>query len=132
MSEFSLEVYTPAGKVFSGNAHSVKVPSSAGEIGILAGHVPYVGVLGTGVLEFSGSDGSKRIVISGGCISVDNNIVSILTDNAVTPQTVDPEYNKDRQSLLDQLEGINLDSPEAKRAKQKLALIEAVDLLISN
>lgn len=132
MSEFTLEVYTPAGKVFAGSASAAKLPSSKGEIGILPGHVPYVGVLGTGVLELTGSEGSKRIAVSGGCVSVVGGTVSILADNAVTPQSVDPDYDQDRQALVEQLDGASLYAPETKRAQQKLAMIEAVDALVSN
>ena len=130
--EFTLEVYTPAGKVFAGNASAAKLPSSNGEIGILPGHVAYVGVLGTGVLELTGSDGSKRIAVSGGFVSVSDEKVSILADDAVTPQTVDPDYNQERQALIEQLDKANLYAPETKRAQQKLAMIEAVDALVSN
>jgi F-type H+-transporting ATPase subunit epsilon len=132
MSEFKLQVYTPAGKVFAGSANSVKLPSSNGEIGILPGHVNYVGLLGTGVLELSGTEGSRRIAVSGGCVSVESDTLSILADYAVTPEKVQPDYAAERQELLDSLKGISLDAPQAKRAQEKLALIKAVDALVSN
>jgi F-type H+-transporting ATPase subunit epsilon len=45
---FDVEVVTPDGAVFQGEAHMLIVPGAAGEIGVLARHAPLVATLKAG------------------------------------------------------------------------------------
>jgi F-type H+-transporting ATPase subunit epsilon len=133
MTAFNLEILTPAGKILTEEVASVKIPAENGQIQILDKHTNYVGLLGTGIVEYALSQGnSKRLVVSGGFVNFLNNTVSILCDEAVLPDTVNPKYDEERTSLQASLKDKSLDSAEAIRTKQKLALISAVDALVSN
>jgi len=55
-----------------------------GDLGVLPGHAPLLGVLADGTVSIKSSDGSVNdFVINGGFISVSNNRVSILGESAI-------------------------------------------------
>jgi F-type H+-transporting ATPase subunit epsilon len=54
-----------------------------GELGVLPGHAPLLGVLADGTVSIKSADGSVNdFVIHGGFISISNNRVSILGESA--------------------------------------------------
>lgn len=133
MSKFNLEIYTPSGKLFGTEVESVKIPTSAGEVEVLPGHVGYVSVLGTGILEYDESSSqSKRLAISRGFVSFLNNTLMVLTDQAVAADSVARDYDADRAELNAFLKTAVYDNPETIRARERLALINSIDQLLSN
>src|SRR6188768_3162481 len=68
---FDVELVTPDGPVFQGDAHMLIVPGQAGEIGVLARHAPLVATLkagstrvhvgGTEILEFATGPGFFKV-----------------------------------------------------------------------
>ena len=75
MSTFPLKIVTPDGVQFEGDAESLTVRTTSGDMGILAGHVNCVAPLGMGLATVV-VDGEKR---HGACIG---GMVSVL-DGAV-------------------------------------------------
>ena len=125
-----LEVFTPAGSVISLEVSEVMLQSSNGEIGILPGHAPYVGLLGTGLLTYRGNS-SNRVVVSGGVCSFFNETLTVLADDVDLETSVNREtYAKGRAELLKVVQSEPTASFEWRSAQQKLARIEAVERLI--
>ena len=76
-----VELVSPIQRVWSGDANSVSARTIDGDLGILTGHTPLLGVLGDGVVSITSVDGSTTdFNVSGGFVSVSNNRVSILTE----------------------------------------------------
>jgi len=125
-----LEVFTPAGTVLSTQVDEIMLQSSDGEIGILPGHAPYVGLLGTGLLAYRG-DTSDRMVVSGGVCSFFDETLTVLADDVDQESTVNREtYSKGRADLLKVVQSEQTASLEWRTAQQKLARMEAVERLI--
>ena len=79
-----VEVVTPEKRVWSGEAKMVSARTLEGDLGVLPGHAPLLGVLADGTVSFKAADGSvNEFVINGGFISVSNNRVSILGEAQV-------------------------------------------------
>jgi len=77
-----VEVVSPAGEAWTGEATQVSVPLINGELGVLPGRQPLVAVLGTGPLRLSSVDGEMhRIEVSGGFCSVDHDAITIAADH---------------------------------------------------
>lgn len=134
-SSFKLQVCTPKGLFLEEEVTEVTIPSSQGEIGLLPGHTEYTGLLGTGVLQFALATGgsAKRIVISGGFASFQNNVLLILSDSADSSDYIDRDtYALERSNLQKKVESEIVDSPEWTRAKAAIERIEAIDQLISH
>jgi len=78
-----VEVVTPEQRVWSGEAKMVSARTLEGELGVLPGHAPLLGVLADGTVSIKSADGSiNDFVIHGGFISISNNRVSILGESA--------------------------------------------------
>ena len=74
-----VEVVSPDKRVWSGEANSVSARTVDGDIGILANHIPLLGVLVPGLVSIKCTDGTNpEFNMASGFISVNNNRVSIL------------------------------------------------------
>jgi F-type H+-transporting ATPase subunit epsilon len=70
-------------EVWSGKALVVNASTVSGEIGILANHTPVLSVLAAGEVEVVTEDDKNIVVaIDGGFVSVANNEVRLLCENA--------------------------------------------------
>ena len=78
MTSFPLRIVTPDGLEYEGQAESLTVRSTSGDIGILAGHVNCVAPLGMGRATIV-VDGKKRYAACiGGMLSVMNGSVTLV------------------------------------------------------
>ncbi|HWH27041.1 MAG TPA: F0F1 ATP synthase subunit epsilon [Pseudolysinimonas sp.] len=70
-------------ELWSGEAKQVVARTTVGEIGILAGHEPVLGILASGEVRITQADG-KRITANAadGFLSVQNDIVTIVAGSA--------------------------------------------------
>ena len=84
-----LDVITPERRLLSEQADSVTVPGLGGELGILPGHTPLISALQTGVLSYAQGAATRRLLVSGGFVEVNNDRVSVLADFAEFPEEVD-------------------------------------------
>ncbi len=82
-SPFSVDVVSPEGTLWSGEADFLVARTTEGEIGILAGHEPLMAALSPGAVLID-HDGDQRttIAVHGGFMQVVNNQVTLLTDRA--------------------------------------------------
>lgn len=71
MSKLLLNIVTPDGDVFSGEAKSILVTTDNGEVQILAGHADLIAPISTGRAKLTLTDGTSRTAaVSGGFIVV--------------------------------------------------------------
>jgi F-type H+-transporting ATPase subunit epsilon len=82
---------TPEREIWSGNAQMVIAKTLEGDIGILTGHEPVLGVLATGsIVRITGSEGGDVIAaVSGGFFAVADDRVSVLARQAELGSEVD-------------------------------------------
>ena len=79
----NVELVSPTQQVWSGQATFVSARTIEGDLGVLPGHSPLFGVLVDGAVSIKAVDGTtKEFKVQGGFLSVSNNCVSILTENA--------------------------------------------------
>ncbi|MBQ7389153.1 MAG: ATP synthase F1 subunit epsilon [Paludibacteraceae bacterium] len=73
-----LEILSPEGLVFTGEVLSVSLPGSYSAFTILKNHAPIISSLSKGVVSYVlDGEGEKEILIDGGFVEVDNNVVTI-------------------------------------------------------
>jgi len=83
MDKFKLEILTPNGIIFNGEAVGVVLPGEEGEFGVLAGHASLTTLLTSGVVDVEKEDKSvEAIVISWGVVQVDEEKVIVLVEGA--------------------------------------------------
>ena len=89
MNTFSLIIVTPNGVQFEGQAESLTVRTTTGDMGILAGHTDCVAPLGMGMATMT-VDGQKRYgACIGGMVSVLNGQVKLLPTTFEWEEAID-------------------------------------------
>lgn len=79
MANLRLDILCPDGEIFSGEAKSILVTTTEGQIQLLAGHADLIAALGTGVAKLTLTDGTERVAAaSGGFITADKNGVRVI------------------------------------------------------
>ncbi|MET0645565.1 MAG: F0F1 ATP synthase subunit epsilon [Pyrinomonadaceae bacterium] len=107
-----LDVITPERRLLSEQADSVTVPGLGGELGILPGHTPLISALQTGVLSYTQGPTTRRLLVSGGFVEVNNDRVSVLADLAEFPEEVDAARARTEREEAERLLGGFSGSPE--------------------
>ena len=90
--QLNVELVAADRKVWSGEADIVIARTIDGEIGILSGHAPVLGVLLSGAVQIRQQGGGLVIAaVHGGFLSVANNEVVILAEEAELADEIDVE-----------------------------------------
>lgn len=84
-----LEIIVPNGKVYSKEVDSVVLPTSGGEVGILAGHIPLMTDLVPGELRVVTAGVEDYLAVSKGFVKVEHDRVSILAEAAIHIDEID-------------------------------------------
>jgi F-type H+-transporting ATPase subunit epsilon len=83
MSEkLSWSVATPDGPVASGQAAFLVVPTTGGELGVMAGHAALVACVAPGALRVTEGEQARSIGVGGGIVEVRENTVRIMVESA--------------------------------------------------
>lgn len=82
MSSLKVEMVAADRKVWEGEARFVRARTIAGELGILPGHTPLLGVLVEGEVIIEGVEGGRQTAtVDGGFLSVDSDVVTIVGEH---------------------------------------------------
>ncbi len=82
-------VVTPEQTLFQQPADFVALTLSDGEIGIAPGHSPMIGRLGAGEMRIRHDGRTDRFYVQGGFVEVLDDVVSVLTQRAVSASEID-------------------------------------------
>jgi F-type H+-transporting ATPase subunit epsilon len=78
MADLDVTVVSADEQVWAGRAQMVVARTLVGEIGLLANHVPVLGILAAGEVRITTSDGGRVVAkADDGFISLQNNVVTI-------------------------------------------------------
>ena len=92
-----VEVLTPEGEVFEGEARMVSTRTEVGEIGILANHAPLLAALKPTELRLHVSDSeTKRYAQAHGWLQVFGNHARLLVEEAIAPEDLDAASLKEQ------------------------------------
>ncbi|HET7445154.1 MAG TPA: ATP synthase F1 subunit epsilon [Solirubrobacterales bacterium] len=122
-----VEVLTPEGEVFNGEARQVSTRTEAGEIGVLANHTPLLAALRPTELRLKLSDSeTKSYAQAHGWLQVYGNRARLLLEEAIPPENLDAGALKEQLADAEQrLKESDEDSAEHARAKKDKDRAEA-------
>lgn len=89
MTDFRLKIVTPERVVYDDTVLAVTLPTMAGEITILPGHVPLIAMLKAGHLMIRKSAGADDFSVSGGFIEINASQVTVLADTSEHAEAID-------------------------------------------
>lgn len=75
-----LKIVTPEKIVYDRDIVSVRVPGVLGSFEILENHAPIISALDKGAVEYTAAGGKTEILISGGFVEVQKNVVSLCVE----------------------------------------------------
>ena len=79
MSSYKLNISTPDGSVFNGDAAILIVRGTEGELAVMAGHIPFITAVKPGKCKIALSESSeKTATIGGGILTVQNDKTTLL------------------------------------------------------
>lgn len=86
MKSLKVEMISPGGLVYSGEAEAVLLPGTTGSFSILYNHAPLVSMLATGALKITPMANAAPLMykVSGGVVEVSKNTVSVLVEKVVS------------------------------------------------
>ena len=118
-----IEIVSPSGSVFKGEAERVRAPGIQGTFEILHNHAPMIAGIELGPLYVTLPSGDRiAFATSGGFVEVLNNTVTVLAETAEPVSNIDVERAKAAEARA--LERMQT-GDEAEKAKAKLALERA-------
>jgi F-type H+-transporting ATPase subunit epsilon len=97
MSELNIDVVTPKGIKFSGEAISCTAPGWDGEFQILKDHTSMVTQLKVGSVIFDNKGKKKIMATSGGYLEVQNNNISIIAETAEWADEIELERAREAE-----------------------------------
>ncbi len=114
MDTLKLEVVTPSGLIFNGNAVEITLPGEEGEFGVLPHHAALTTLLKAGVVDIEKEDKSvESIVVNWGVVQVDETKVVVLVDGAVA---IRGESESDIAKALDEAKTLLSDVSDSNLA----------------
>ena len=108
MELFQVHILAADRTFYDGPCISLTVPTSDGELGILAHHSPIIAAVQPGTLRYQAPGGDVQLAaVSPGMVKVENNEVLVLVDSAERPEEIDEvrarrEADQAREALLQQ------------------------------
>ena len=91
---FELEIATPERQLVREDATEAQIPGKDGFLGILPGHAPLLGLLGSGALSYVSGGRKRYMAIHGGFLEVLSDHVRVLADLAERAEEIDAERAK--------------------------------------
>jgi F-type H+-transporting ATPase subunit epsilon len=82
LSSLQVELVAADRRVWDGEASMVIARTLEGELGVLPGHTPLLGVLGQGQVRIMTDSGVIVVDVDGGFMSVDHDRVTVVTESA--------------------------------------------------
>lgn len=121
MTEFHLQIVTPDGLLFDGNATRVVVRTTEGDVGILARHSDYVAPISIGKATVRTAEGVRTASCIGGMVSVTGGMVRIVASTFEWAEAIDiARAQTARQRAEEQLREPKKDDYELQLAEMKL------------
>jgi F-type H+-transporting ATPase subunit epsilon len=123
-----VDVVTPEGPAFEGEAEIVVVPGTAGQLGIMAHHAPLVSSLKPGELHVTDMEGTRHeFATDGGFVEVRKNETLVLVGEAAPRDSIDGAAARQRleQARAD-LEQARQGDGDVYRAEREVAFAEVL------
>ena len=122
MNDLIVRIATPDGEAFSGEAKSILVKTTEGDVQVMRGHTDYFAALGTGRAKLALCDGTERLAAcSGGFITVSGGEVSVVATTFEFSDTIDLARAETARENAEALLSAAKEQRDIELAKAKLS-----------
>ncbi len=120
MTPFDLKIITPEKTFFDGSTEQIVAKTTSGNVGILAGHSPYVANIVSSPFRIMIDGEFRTAAISGGLMKVSQQEVVVVTSAIEWADEIDVARAERAKALAEQKLKENASRKEFDRAEQKL------------
>ena len=121
MSEFRLQIVTPDGLMFDGEAQRIIVRTTEGDVGILPRHSDYAAPVSIGVARILTADGERKASCAGGLLSVSDGAVRLIASTFEWAEDIDlPRAQHAKEIAQARIEAAKDNERELMLAEAKL------------
>jgi len=121
MRSFRLDIVSPDGSMFSGEAERLLVRTTDGDVEILAGHTDLFATLGTGRVKLTTADGVRFGSASGGFLTVKDSEVTLAAITFEFADSIDETRAERARERAEAALNAAKDRAEIDLAKARLA-----------
>ena len=121
MRSFKLDIVSPDGPLFSGDAERLLVRTTDGDVEILAGHTDLFATLGVGRVKLTAGDSVKYGSASGGFLTVRGGVVTLAAITFEFANMIDEERAERAKANAEEAIRTAKDDRALNLAKAKLA-----------
>ena len=120
------DIVSAEAEIFHGEATMVVATGEMGELGIAPRHAPLITRLKPGKLVLTLADGERLdIVVSGGILEVQPQVVTILADTAVRAEDIDEAAVRAAKDEAERILAHRGEAMEVAEAQQRMAEVTA-------
>lgn len=122
MPNLQVEIVSPSGRVFSGEAEGVRAPGALGSFEVRYNHAPMIAALEVGPIYLTEPSGERiAYATSGGFLEVLDNTVTVLAETAEPASEIDLERARAAEErALERLRSGREGGADRRRAEQAL------------
>ncbi len=121
MSAFRLQIVTPDGSLFDGEAEALRLRTPEGYVSIRAGHADYLAVLDIGVVTVTENGTARDAACGGGFLSVEKGEVRLVATTFEYAEAIDVERAKAAEERARERLAAAQDEKDIALARVKLA-----------
>lgn len=129
MSSFRLQIVTPDGSVFDGEAEALRLRTTEGYVSIRANHADYIAALEIGMVSVTQNGETKNAACGGGFLSVNHGEVKLVATTFEYADSIDVTRAEDakrraeeRLAAASEEKDIELASAKLSRALNRLSI----------
>ncbi|MDF2529508.1 MAG: synthase epsilon chain [Gammaproteobacteria bacterium] len=116
-----LDIVSPEGQIFSGNATALFVKGAEGELGLYPGHLQLLTKIAPGAVRIhQAGEHEELLYISGGLLEVQPDHISILADSVERPQDVNEAAALEAKNEAEKLLSSKDKTVDYKKTQQDL------------
>jgi F-type H+-transporting ATPase subunit epsilon len=125
-AKVQFELVAPERRLASEQVDMVVAPGAAGDFGVLPGHSLLMSLLRPGVIEiWEANQITRRIFVGGGFAEVNEEGCTVLAEEAMAVEEIDPERARRRLSNAEDDLKEAKDDAERARAEREVGIAEA-------
>ncbi len=121
MSTFRLQIVTPEGCPFDGQAEALRLCTSEGYVSIRAHHADYIATLSIGTLTLTADGNSKDAACGGGFLTVENGNVRLVATSFEYADEIDVLRAENAKARAEKLLAESKEAKDIELAKVRLA-----------
>ena len=121
-NNLKLEIVSAQESLYSGDMKFVVVPGEEGELGIYPNHTPLITRIKPGELKLKNLENQDEVVVvAGGILEVQPNLVTVLADSAIRAGDIDEERSREAKQNAESIIKNNKEDIDLAKAHAELA-----------